>query len=185
MGIEVIAGADDSNHAGTNIKGEIALVTFSLLSEDSVVKTFKNTREYSSALKWMAEYNPPVRDFRFTVLLEDKWRHSASNLVSVSPYLVRAYLKDNDIKADPLKLYLDGYMSAYGKRHLRQEFGDIEHFVVDNFIKKRRNQHGKITKGPRCPTVVYMADIWARMMLDGRLSDLLQHPKFVPLPARS
>ncbi|MCU0642049.1 MAG: hypothetical protein MUF61_00515 [archaeon] len=183
MGIELYIGADDSNHAGTEIEGEIVLTTFSLLYEDSIVGTFKNSREYAAALRWMSQFPAPARDYRFTVLLEEKWRHSALNLTEVSPLLVRAYLKDNpDLKVDTLKLYLDGYMSSQGKRHLRHEFRDLNHFVVDNFIKKGRNRNGRMSKRPRCPPVVYMADIWARMMLDLKLSDIRRHPKFVSLP---
>lgn len=181
--LELYVGTDDSNHAGTAIEGEIALATFSLRHEDSIVLNFKNARDYESALTWMEEYNPPMRDFRFTVLLEDKWRHSSTNLIDVSPLLVRAYLKDNpSLKVDTLKLYVDGYMSSRDKRYLRHEFRDIPHFVVDNFIKKRKNGDGRTSKRPRCPTVLYMADPWARMMLDVKLSDILAHPKFVPLP---
>ncbi len=184
MGIELYVGVDDSNHAGTKIKGEIALATFSLLYEDSIVSPFKNGREYHQALEWMSQQPNPARDFRFTLLLDDKWRHSSSNLIEVAPLLVRAYLKDNPtLNVDTLKLYIDGTMSSSHKRHLRSEFKDIPRFVVDNFIKKRITARGRTSKRPCCPTVVYMADIWARMMLDNKASDILQHPKYVPLSA--
>ena len=46
-------GADDSNHAGTNVKGEIVVATFSRLHEDSVVQEFPNRRDSYSTEKWL------------------------------------------------------------------------------------------------------------------------------------
>ena len=84
----LIVGLDDSNHAGKS-PGEIITATFSFCLEDSVVKTFPNRRDYQMFERWI---NSPERDFRFGILMDEKYRHSHTNLISIAPLLIKSYL---------------------------------------------------------------------------------------------
>src|SRR3989344_8244569 len=158
----LIVGADDSNHAGTS-KGEIIVATFSFLLEDSVVKPFPNNRDYQRCLNWLKSKE---RDYLFSILASEKYRHSSSNLVSATPELVKAFMESRNIEDYDLKIYLDGILSKEGKNTLRNSllgFRGIERIVIDNFIKKNINRDG-FSKKPYCPAVVYHADILAHTL---------------------
>ncbi len=153
-------GGDDSNHAGTS-KGEIIVSTFSFLREDSIVNRFKNTRDYQSTVKWLNNEN---RDYRYSALTSEKYRHSSQNLVEVIPKMVTKYLLEEKLHPGKLNIYLDGRLERGAKQAIRDflfEYTCIEKIVVDNFIKKNLNKKGRIEKHPLCPAVVYHADVLA------------------------
>ena len=154
----LIVGADDSNHAGTS-KGEIIVVVFSFLYEDSLVKIRPNNRNYNECLNWLENLE---RDYRFTILTGEKYRHSSSNLITISPKLIENFLEEKNLIIKNLKIYLDGRLGKGERNGLKKMFRDskgIEDVVVDNFIKKNLNQKGRVSKRPYCPSVVYYADI--------------------------
>ena len=156
----LIVGGDDSNHAGT-AKGEIIVATFSFLQEDSIVKSFPNTRNYPETLKWL---DSTSRDYRYSLLTSEKYRHSDQNLVAIVPILIRGYMEENEIYAKCLKVFLDGRLQKGSRKIITDEFlGNfgIESIVVDNFIKKNTFAKNNFEKHPRCPAVVYHADALA------------------------
>ena len=156
----LIVGGDDSNHAGT-AKGEIIVATFSFLQEDSIVKSFPNTRNYPETLKWL---DSTSRDYRYSLLTSEKYRHSDQNLVAIVPILIRGYMEENEIYSKCLKVFLDGRLQKGSRKIITDEFlGNfgIESIVVDNFIKKNTLAKNHFEKHPRCPAVVYHADVLA------------------------
>ena len=185
MGLCLYVGMDDSNHASNKngairLQGEINLATFSFLQEDSIVKYFRNGRDYTFADNWLRGIN--LRDYRFTILSDDDRWNRADNLIYSAPILIRRFLRDNqNLNIDALKLYLDGHLSSEGKFRLRSEFKDFSNFVVNNFFKKRINYQRRVEKHPKCPTLVYVADVLANRKLDNSLAELLASPKFVPM----
>ncbi|MBI4155331.1 hypothetical protein HY498_04565 [Candidatus Woesearchaeota archaeon] len=158
MGGLLYVGGDDSNHAGSS-KGEIILATFSFCYKDSVVYEFSNKRDFQKAIEWMKN----GRDYRFTLLTDEKYRESSSNLVEIVPHLIWDWLITNkDLGIEEIHLFLDGRLNGFEKRKLVNEFQDFK-FSVYNFTKKLRNKDGHISKMFREPNVVYMADVWANM----------------------
>ena len=169
---------DDSNHAGENIKGEINLAVFSFMHQDSIVRVFNNRRNYSLAGEWISESG---RDYRFTILTGERWMSGPTNLVYTAPALIGEFLKDKSgMDIDSINLYLDGYLNSQNKKYLREQFKHIPHFTVANFIKKRRNIGGRISKRPRCPAVTYFADVLAHNMLGKSVEDCLTDERYVP-----
>jgi len=158
-------GFDDSNHAGSS-KGEIVVATFSFLDEDRLVREFSMTRNYPFALSAIQEDG---RDYRFTVLTAERYRHSSLNLPRVAPYLVRNYLRTCR-NFSRLCLYFDGRMDITSKQMLREEFREFPEVVIANFIKKqdggnrlvrdsnRRIRKKRVLKRMRCPRLVWLAD---------------------------
>ncbi len=181
MGISLIVGVDDTNHAHDNrVKGELVLATFSYAPDDSIVRQFSNRRDYEMAQRWLREGD---RDYRFTMLTGDKWRECSQNLVYASPVLIRAFLKENSrLGIDGIKLYLDGSLTSQGKKYLRDSFADFPgpRFVVGNFIKKGKSRGGRTQKRPICPRVVYMADVLAHRIGSDSVENVLKDMKFVP-----
>ncbi|MEK6906035.1 MAG: hypothetical protein AABW81_00245 [Nanoarchaeota archaeon] len=174
----LIVGGDDSNHAGDKV-GEVIVAIFSHNYEDSIVKrNLKFSRGYlEKTINWV---NSDRRDYRFTLLTEDKYRHSSANLVYVVPKLISNYLEDTNENPEVLKIYLDGFLSSHGKIHIKKNFPGINRMVVDNFIKKRK-ENGKFSKKLECPLVVYHADILAHFLFKSTTSieNFLNHSKFV------
>src|SRR3989344_7009952 len=122
MGLTLYCGGDDSNHAGDN-RGEVIVVVFSFSHEDSIVKSFPNRRDYDAATTWM---NDPryQRDYRFTILTAEKYRHSLENLPRVMPYLVRSFLETNPLgsEVENMELYLDGRLNRDREQELKEKF---------------------------------------------------------------
>lgn len=182
MSLTLYVGLDDSNHAGKT-KGEIDLATFSLLHEDSIVRCFKNTRDYDFAQQWLES---KFRTYRFTILFDDKRWGRKDNLVYAAPVLIKHFLLENPAyEIDKLNLYIDGPISSENKNQLREEFSNFPNFVVGNFIKKTRNIKGRVVKRPRCPALVYVADILANRTFQEPFEELLKSKKFVPFPNAS
>jgi len=183
-------GFDESNHAGTNKKGEIVVAVFSVEHEDSIVRNWPNSRRNSELEKWL---NHQGHDYRFTILTgeEYKYKSSASNLTEAAQTLVTSVLtepispfsQDTPLNVNCIKIYFDGGGFRKDQKDLLRDyfknFG-LTDVIVDNFIKKNKNNGGKIRKGPKCPRLVYLADILSHPLgeLPGR--ELLSHPKFVP-----
>ncbi len=182
-------GFDESNHAGTNKKGEIVVAVFSIDHDDSLMREWPNTRRTSDFEKWLTF---PGHDYRFTILTGDeyKYRSSAANLTEACQTLVTSVLTepkspfpDYNPDISKIKLYFDG--GGFGKEQkdfLRGYFKGLglSDVVVDNFIKKNKNNRGKTRKGPRCPRLVYLADVISHPLGEITGRELLSHPRFVP-----
>lgn len=173
-------GLDESNH-GWDIrkKGEIVVATFSLYSEDLIVRKFPNRRDFKKLHKWLKK---PYVDYRYTMLLRKESKETYSNLVRIAPYLIKSYIEENLSKVDKLKIYLDGRLEKGGRNILRENFlgyKGIEQVVVDNFIKKNKNKKGNVCKRPYCPSVVYYADVCAADLLTEQFHTLIRNEKFV------
>jgi len=176
MSLCLYVGMDDSNHAG-EIQGEINFATFSMIRQDSIVRTFPNRRDYLQAQKWMKH---PCRDYRFTILTGEPWRTKPDNLVRTAPVLINSFLQDYPhLELDAIRLYLDGNLDSSGKESLRICFRDMD-FAVKNFVKKGKNRKGHMAKRPVCPSLVYMADIWAHMLLGKSVEECFGSQKYVP-----
>lgn len=177
-------GFDESNHAGPDRKGEIVSVTASQNRLDSIVKDFPNTRNYEMFENWLKQY--PGNDYRFTILMGDKYRYraSSSNLIEAIPMLIAQFIPS---EVDCIKLYLDGRLSKEEKGFLRNYFSNqektsITKVIVDNFIKKTSKNNKRFRKGPHCPKLVYLADVIANNLLSLDAQTLLSHPNFIPMP---
>jgi len=184
-------GFDESNHAEKDKKkGEIVVALFSTDQDDSIVREWPNVRRNSDFERWI---HHPGHDYRFTILTgeEYKYRSSAANLTEAAQTLVTSVLTEPTspfspeipLNVDSIKIYFDGGGFRKDRKDLlRNYFKDLglTDVVVDNFIKKNKNNRGKMRKGPRCPRLVYLADILAHPL--GGLSgmELLSHPKFAP-----
>jgi len=178
MGCCLYVGMDDSNHAGEDIKGEINLAVFSFEHDDSIVRTFNNRRNYDLASQYMQN---PRRDYRFTILTGERWRAGPLNLAYTAPLLINSFLREKSkLGIDSVKLYLDGYLDSKGRQYIREQFRHVPNFVVANFMKKRKNSNGRMCKGPRCPRVVYLADILAHRVLGNKLEECLMDSKYLP-----
>lgn len=174
-------GADDSNHAG-DTKGEIIVATFSFDRCDSIVRNFPNKRDLKAVAEWL---KLPERDYLFSVLTSDSYRHSGQNLIEIIPYLVDFYLDQNSIQVSNLNIYLDGRLECGARNHIKRHFTEkhgIENVVVDNFIKKTKNTNGRIEKHPCCPVLIYNADVIATSLYRQNTAEqLFTHGKFVPV----
>lgn len=161
MNVDILyIGGDNSNHAGTT-KGEIIVSTFSFLKKDSLVKRFKNRRNYSLTKEWLIN---PKRDYRLTALLSEKYRHSNQNLAEIVPKMIEGYLVEEDISPKQVEIYLDGFLKNSSKMQVKKAIKErlgIEKVLVENFIKKNKNSKGTIEKRPTCPALVYHADVLA------------------------
>jgi len=169
-------GLDDSNHAGCS-KGEIIVSVFSSIHKDSLVRGWGNGRLTSSKLEEF--FDNPERDFRFTLLTDEKYRHSSQNLPQIAPYLINSYFSKLDTELDILKIYFDGVLKSHERKNLREQFIDFPNLVVDNFIKKRREKNKRIVKGHYCPKVVYVADSLANNLYKEPIGKLLEHEKMI------
>jgi|TARA_Y100000310_G_scaffold87891_1_gene84801 hypothetical protein len=170
-------GLDDSNHAGCS-KGEIIVSVFSSIQEDSLVKGWGNGRLTSSRLEDF--FKDEERDFRFTLLTDEKYRRGSQNLPQIAPYLIKSYLEEENIEVDTLKIYLDGVLKSHERKKLKEQFLDVPNLVVDNFIKKQRMKKNKrIVKGHHCPRTVYVADSLANNLYKEPIGKLLEHEKMI------
>tara|TARA_B100002003_G_C13862604_1_gene422195 strand:+ start:144 stop:683 length:540 start_codon:yes stop_codon:yes gene_type:complete len=169
-------GLDDSNHAGTS-KGEIIVSVFSSIQEDSLVRGWGNGRLTSSKLEEF--FDNPQRDFRFTLLTDEKYRYSSQNLPQIAPHLINSYLNELDREVETLKIYLDGVLKSHERKNLRGKFIEFPNLVVDNFIKKRKKKNKRIVKGHYCPKVVYVADSLANKLYKEPIGKLLEHEKMI------
>lgn len=177
-------GFDESNHAGPNRKGEIVVCTYSSDHEDSLVKNWPNRRDSDLVSKWLEQEG---HNYRFTILTGEKYKYqsSATNLTGAAPDLVLPILTEpnSDISnINKLKLYFDGGgFKREQKEFLRDHFRRFGlEVVIDNFVKKNKNSKGKTRKGPRCPKLVYLADILASELVQLKGEELLSHPMFIP-----
>jgi hypothetical protein len=178
---ELIVGGDDTNHAGQDrIKGELIVTTFSFLHEDSIVKDFPNNKRSQEALEWMKHRK---RDYRFTPLVEEKFRHSSRNLALVTPNLINDFLEGGNLYVRTLRIYLDGRLEKGGRERLRRMYEKnprVGGVIVDNFIKKRVVD-GRLVKRPKCPAVVYYADVWGSILLGRTYQRLISDSRLVPM----
>jgi len=161
-GDELIAGLDDSNHAGDS-KGEIIVATFSRLKDDGIVRKFPNKRDYNETKKWIDSLD---RDYRFTVLTAERYRHSHSNLVYVCSNLIFSYLSGKKVP-NHLKIFFDGKLPQKNEReNLKDIFVNmgVEKVILDSFIKKNKNKKGNFSKRIHAPSVVYHADVLANTL---------------------
>ena len=180
-GVEALyVGADDSNHAGQDKKGEIIAATFSINIEYSVARNFPSTRNQRALQRWL---DLQENDFRFLILSSERYRHSGQNLVEALPDLVMNYLLETELAPETLMLYLDGELNEEGEDFLRNRLrgkGGIERVFSEGFPKKRKTPKAKKRKGMYCPALVYYADILAnRLYRTETFKTLSQHEKFV------
>lgn len=160
----LLVGADDSNHAGTNDYGEVNAIVMSFITEDGIVRDFPNRRDFEATRKWLKNSE---RDYRFTLLFDESYRHSSSNLVYSVPRLVEGFLEENDLNVKTIKIFLDGQLKKEGKEEIRDFFSGkrgIEKVVIDNFIKKNTGENGKKKKHITGPSVLYYADVISSML---------------------
>lgn len=170
-------GLDDSNHAGTS-KGEIIVAVFSPIHEDSLVKSWGNGRLSSSNLERFFEN--PERDYRFTLLTDEKYRHNSQNLPQNASLLVNPYLDSLNGEIDILKIYLDGNLKSRERIKLKEKFTNVPNLVLDNFIKKKRTtRNNQIIKGHHCPRLVYIADSLANALYKEPIGKLLENEKMI------
>jgi len=150
-----------------------------LIKEDSIVTTFPNSRDCLSLKNWLSNHQ---RDYRFAILTAEKYRHSHANLISIIPDLIRFYIEEKFIPCS-LKIYLDGRLESGERYRLRDKFlriNGIEQVVVDNFIKKNKNREGNISKRPKCPALVYYADVLANQLYSTKtFEELSKHEKLI------
>ena len=170
-------GLDDSNHAGCS-KGEIIVSVFSSIYEDSLVKHWGNGRVSSSKLEEF--FSNPERDYRFTLLTDEKYRHNSQNLPQNASPLINSYLESLDREIDILKIYLDGNLKSHERNKLKEQFTNVPNLVVDNFIKKKRTSRNKqIIKGHHCSRLVYIADSLANALYKEPIGKLLENEKMI------
>jgi hypothetical protein len=171
-------GADDSNHAGTNKKGEIIAVTFSIFREDSVVKEQVNRRDPRRAYNLL---NSEGRDYAFTILTDERSKHCGYNLVLAVPLLVEEYLKGKGTGLSlTLNLYFDGPLRGYQRRFVCESFP--RHTAhADGFCKKELSVHSqKRATSLRCPDIVIAADAIAHdLYTNHTLENLLTDPHMI------
>ena len=188
-------GIDDSNHAGDKktakgLKGEIIVAIFSHNVDDWKVRVFPNRRDCQKTEKFLQD---PLRDFRFTLLTAEAYRTNSQNLPVILPFLVQNFFKERE--KDYRKVYagLDGYLNKDKKSDLGvslsgicgvdpQEDIKIRYFLKKGFSRDRRTKRKMTVKRPKCPSLIYHADVKANSLLDLPTIDLLNHPKMVALP---
>ena len=172
---EIIFGADDSNHVGTE-KGEINVLVSSFIREDGIVKDFPNRRDFELTKNWLDNNG---RSYLFTLLMGENYRHSPANLVYSTPRLIERFLEENDIYTERLKIFLDGSLRKNGREEIRKLLigkRGVEQIVVDNFTKKKKLVNGRIAKHIVGPAVVYYADVISNRLHSTLLkTELLAH----------
>lgn len=172
-------GADDSNHAGKNKKGEMHAVIFSYNRADSAVKNQSNRRDWPEMNQWLSN---PERDYRFTLLTDEESRRRSYNLVLTVPLMLKEYLLENDPdhRIEELRVCLDGSIRGRSKNFIKNDFPDYR-VNVEGFTKK-------VTKGRKrvkclnIPTIVHMADtLVSGLYNDFEPVNLLNHTKMITL----
>ncbi len=173
----LLIGADDSNHAGVNKQGEINTIVASFLKEDGIVSNFPNRRDFEETKKWLKNTE---RDYRFTLLFGESYRHSSSNLIYSVPLLIEKFLEEKDLDVKTIKIFLDGPLKKGGREEIRNFFlgkRGIENVVVDNFIKKNKGDNGRTAKHMVCPPVLYYADVISNILYHTEMGESLIHEK--------
>ena len=173
----LLVGADDSNHAGLNKQGEINTIVISFLKEDGIIQDFPNRRDFEGAKKWLKNFE---RDYRFTFLFDESYRHSPFNLMYSFPRIIDKFLEENNLDVKTIKIFLDGQLKKTGKEEIRNFFSGkkgIENVVVDNFIKKNIGENGRKVKHITGPSVLYYADVISHMMYHMPTGESLIHEK--------
>lgn len=171
-------GADDHWHPCTKRKGELNVATFSLDDTDSIVQPYPNRKSYEAFSKWLGRGE---RDYRFTILSDDKSSRRGNNLVFTAQYLIREYLKFQ-AHIRKIFLYMDGPISDLEAEFLRGEFQDFgRNFSVEGFpkIPKDPNKRGHKTKKYLSPILIPMADKLAYRLGNEKFKKIMQDPKFV------
>ena len=162
-------GGDDSNHSG-DARGDIIVATFSSYHEDGVVYDFANVRDYVAVEEWLKF---PGRTYLFTLVTGEKYRASQQNVVSQMPKLIRAHLERQERVPSKIRVSLDGRLSGESRDALRNNLRDLEgvrNVVANNFIKKGY---------PKCPPVVYAADVIANHLYGLTFAELSTHESFI------
>ena len=174
-------GCDDSNHAGDS-KGEIIVAVFSFDREDSIVSDFSKDRDEERLNDWLISSG---KDFRFSLLTAEVYRHSGQNLVPIVPILVDDYLSKTPFHVSNLNIYLDGMLKSDARDSLREYFSGrhgIENVVVDNFTKKTKRLKNRTEKALHCPPLVYYADVLANFLYRKKtFEELSTHEKLVSI----
>lgn len=149
-GNAVYIGADDSNHAGTNVKGEIILVTFSHMPENEELKVYPNRRKIKPE-DWLNEGN----EYFFTILTSSDFRRKNYNLVLAAPLLIKKYFESRPkLKGSPIFCSLDGHVEEYHESFVENDLREFSESVsVKGYVKK-----GRLGKRMPTPRVVYAAD---------------------------
>lgn len=168
----LLVGLDNSNHAGERI-GEVIVATFSFNLRDLKIKNYGPGRNYDRFNFWMKEKpNPP--DFRFGVLIAEKYRHNQQNIPIAAPELIEGFLGSLDFMPLNLSLHIDGGVNPQDRNFLKTHFQNQFKKVSINYYIKQRNVH-------LCPMPVYAAHILAHDLYSSGFSELTEHPKFVVL----
>lgn len=176
--LKLAVGADDSNHAGPNKKGEIIVNVFSFVEEDFAIKHYSNRRDVERALKWTELEG---RDYRYTILTDEASRHRRDNLVLVSSILTKAYLKDKEINPKEIFFYLDGPIRKYEEYFIEQDFPEYD-VSVKGFTKKSSFGRYKSSKNLVGPLVIPIADTLANFLYSEKsLDNLLGDSHMVPI----
>jgi hypothetical protein len=169
----LIVGLDNSNHAGQRF-GEIIAATFSFNPADNEIKYFGTGKNYARVNYWFKDNDNP-RDYRFGVLIDEKFKHIHQNIPIATPDLVVTFLEKLSFVPLNLDLHIDGNLDSEDRQFLRGAFkGVFQNVGVHNYIK-HQNVH-------RCPMPVYAAHVKASgLYSSGGFSEITEDPKFVLL----
>ncbi len=160
-------GLDDSNHVGKRTS-EIVVAAFSFQYEDGVVKNYGKRAKIEKVHEWLNDQN---RDYRFAILIEEKFKHTNTNLPYTANGLVKSFLNDYNQKIGKIYLYFDGELSQNQRDNLKLNFSFLSEFKFDNFTKQNRYH--------KCPKVVYIADALASSLYHKEFSYIFEHEKRV------
>lgn len=154
-------GADDSNHAGTNVKGEVILVTFSQDMDNIELRKNPNRRTLSPQ-DWIDEGN----DYRFAILTDTGFKKRNYNLVLAVPLVMREYFKQNpQLNPETLICALDGNVEKYQEEFFKRKIAGLcRSSYVKGFVKK-----GLGAKRNPTPRAVYAADNLASYYFSNKL----------------
>lgn len=172
----IYIGVDDSNHAGTDMKGEIILVTFSLNSENGVPRVHPNRRRIKPEA-WLREGN----EYRFTILTDPEFKRNNFNLVLAAPLIIKKYFEENpNLNPSRLSCSFDGLIDKCQEKFVA---GDLIHICSDVSVR------GYVKKGHRgkrmpTPTAVYAADNLANYYLKNKIciGRVLSDERMIALP---
>lgn len=201
----LIVGLDDSNHAGTDKKGEIVAASFSYYLGDEQATSRNDPRKLEPWINLLT--NPPnyqfIRDIRFTLLIGEKYRTRYSNLPSSAPHLIEDFLRSQEQAPCSIHINLDGCIEKTDKEKMKEEIlrlSRVEDIRIKNFIKKRQGnlrKHERINsrngtilraqkiiyKGHYCPKIVLASHLLASRLYASSVEDILQDPRYVEIPA--
>ncbi len=163
-------GLDDSNHAGER-KGEIIVATFSFDPEDCIKRKHGARANYLRAKEWLTSSD---KNYRFTILLDEQFRHLNTNLSQYTPDLVKSFLENYRRQINSISLNFDGKLSIEERASLMKSFNKLDNLEINNFPKAKHKNYN-------CPLVVYMADTIAHHLYQRPLSSLLEDKRYVSL----